>query len=156
MNQAESLSLLRQMPVFGGLNDATLLFLIERSDEVTIAANEFFFREGDPAKSLYVIRSGQVQVEKQWKGSEVPIGRFGAGDCLGEMAIIDLQARSASVRAETDCHSIEISRSALSQLYKHDLEQYAIIMMNMGREVSRRLRSATERLFAIEHSVVGE
>lgn len=153
MGEVELRSLLRQMPVFGGLNDATLQFLIERSEEVNLSAGEFFFLEGDAAKSFYVMRRGSIQVEKNWQGQVIPLGQLGAGDCVGEMAIIDLQARSASVRCEVDCCAIEISRASLHQLYRHDLEQYAIIMMNMGREVSRRLRTATERLFEIENSI---
>ncbi len=152
MSQAELQGLLRQMPVFGGLSDSTLQFLIERSEEVVLTAGEFFFLEGDSGKSFFVLRGGTIQVEKDWQGTMIPLGRLGVGDCVGEMAIIDLQARSASVRCEVDCQAIEISRTALHQLYRQDLEQYAIIMMNMGREVSRRLRSASERLFEIEQA----
>jgi CRP-like cAMP-binding protein len=68
------------------------------------------------------------------------------------MAIIDLQSRSASVRAVTDCRAIKINRATLHELYRKDLEQYAIIMMNMGREVSRRLREVSERLFEVDQS----
>ena len=78
---------------------------------------------------------------------------MGAGDCIGEMAIIDLQSRSASVRAVADCLAIEITRVTLNKLYQTDLEQFAIIMMNMGREVSRRLRIASDRLFTIDQTV---
>lgn len=152
MSQAELLSLLRQMPVFGGLSDSTLEFLLDCSTEKQFSVNEFLFLEGDAATSFFVIRSGTVQVEKDWQGSKVPLGQLAAGDCVGEMAIIDLQSRSASVRCESDISTIEISRSALHGLYRHDLEQYAIIMMNMGREVSRRLRTVTDRLFEIEQT----
>ena len=62
-------------------------------------------------------------------------------------------ARSASVMAETNCQAIEIPAKSLIQLYKKDVEQYAMIMMNLGREVSRRLRSAGDRLFELEHSL---
>lgn len=152
MSQVELLNLLRQMPIFGGLSDSTLEFLLECSQEKTLEAGEFLFLEDDAATSFYVLRQGSVQVEKRWQDSQVPLGQLNSGDCVGEMAIIDLQSRSASVRCETDVSAIEISRSALHRLYRHDLEQYAIIMMNMGREVSRRLRSVTDRLFEIEQT----
>ena len=66
------------------------------------------------------------------------------------MSLIDMQPRSASVRALEACEALEISIPSLHQLYKVDVEQYAMIMMNMGREVSRRLRKADERLFQLE------
>jgi len=55
--------------------------------------------------------------------------------------------RSASVRAIDDCRAIQLSAASLYQVYEKDLEQFAMIQMNMGREVSRRLREADERLF---------
>ena len=36
------------------------------------------------------------------------------------------------------------------ELYQHDLEQFTLLQMNLGREVSRRLREADERLFRMQ------
>ncbi len=63
------------------------------------------------------------------------------------MAVMDHCARSASVRAVEDCAAICISAANLYQVYARDLKQFALIQMNMGREVSRRLREADNRLF---------
>lgn len=70
------------------------------------------------------------------------------GDCFGEMAVMDHCARSASVRAVEDCAAICISSANLYRVYGHDLKQFALIQMNMGREVCRRLRDADNRLFS--------
>jgi hypothetical protein len=45
------------------------------------------------------------------------------------------------------CQAIELSGASLLGIYEKDLEQFTLIQMNMGREVSRRLRDADERLF---------
>jgi CRP-like cAMP-binding protein len=71
-----------------------------------------------------------------------------AGDCFGEMAVIDHCPRSASVRAVEDCRAIRISAADLYQVYAQDLKQFTLIQMNMGREVCRRLRAADGRLFS--------
>jgi CRP/FNR family cyclic AMP-dependent transcriptional regulator len=63
------------------------------------------------------------------------------------MALMDLQPRSASIRAMHDCSAIELSHDGLFGLYERDLEQFTMIQMNMGREVCRRLRLADEVLF---------
>jgi len=65
------------------------------------------------------------------------------------MSLIDLFPRSTSVRAQKPCTAIEISSDALYEIYKRDLEQFALIQMNIAREISRRLRGADERLFEI-------
>jgi CRP/FNR family transcriptional regulator, cyclic AMP receptor protein len=63
------------------------------------------------------------------------------------MAVMDRFPRSASVRAVEDCTAIRLSAANLYQVYAQDLEQFALIQMNMGREVCRRLRGADNRLF---------
>jgi len=62
------------------------------------------------------------------------------GDCFGEMSLMDLSPRSASVQAVENCRALEISTACLHQICELDLAQFAMIEMNMGREVSRRLR----------------
>ena len=61
---------------------------------------------------------------------------------------MDLLPRSASVRAIEDCTAIRLSATNLHQIYARDLKQFALIQMNMGREVSRRLRESDNRLFS--------
>lgn len=147
------IELLRQMPIFGGLKSETLEFLLDLSKEVFVAEGDYFFRERETGKSVFVLESGLAQVHRLRAGKPVVLRQLGEGDCFGEMALIDFLPRSASVMAETNCQAIEIHAKSLIQLYKKDVEQYAMIMMNLGREVSRRLRSAGDRLFELEQNL---
>lgn len=147
---SNSLKLLQQTPVFGGLESDALQFLLERCTSHVVECGDYFFREGDAGDSLFVIQDGEVLIEKDWEGKPVLIGNLGPGECLGEMSLIDLQPRSASARAVQPTRALEIHRTALAELFQYGLEPYAILMMNMGREVSRRLRDADERLFRLE------
>ena len=146
MDQAR-ISALQRMPIFGGIRDDVLQFLIGQARSVTIAAGEYFFRENDAAQSLFVLESGRVAILKQWNGQMRRLAELGPGDCFGEMALMDLMPRSASVRATEPCRAIVVSPASLYRLYEKDLEQFTMIQMNMGREVTRRLREADERLF---------
>jgi CRP-like cAMP-binding protein len=62
------------------------------------------------------------------------------------MALIDMSPRSASVIALEDCSAIRLTNADLFRVYRADLEQFALIQMNLARELSRRLRIANERL----------
>lgn len=145
--QPTHIELLQRMPVFGALREDTLRVLLAGAREVAVAAGAYLFRERDVADSMFVIESGSVSVLKSWQGREHLLQHLGAGDCVGEMALMDLQARSASVRADTDCVAIEVSAGDLMRLYETDLEQFALVQMNMGREVCRRLRATDDLLF---------
>ncbi len=135
------------MPVFGAIREDTLHFLLDQAKEVELAAGEFFFREGDRAESMYVLDTGRAAVLKGWNGHELLLHHLKAGDCFGEMALLDLFPRSASVRAEADCAAVELSCTDLYRLFERDAEQFALIQMNIGREISRRLRLVDDLLF---------
>lgn len=147
--QATRIELLQQSPVFGGVRPEILAFLLEVCPVVTIAAGAYFFREDDPGDAMFVIEAGKASALKTWQGQEFVLKTLGEGDCFGEMAVIDHCARSASVRAIEDCSAIRISSTDLYHVYAKDLKQFALIQMNMGREVCRRLREADRRLFAL-------
>lgn len=140
---------LQRVAIFGGVREETLEQILEQSNDVHKRVNDCFFREGATADCLYQIESGEVSIQRAWRGEFLTLGELGSGDCFGEMALIDCQKRSATVRANTTCNAIEIPAKTLRALLSEDLEQYAIVMMNLGREVSRRLRLADDRLFAL-------
>jgi len=144
--QEARIELLQHMPVFGGIRADVLQYLLGLCPVVSVPANEFFFRENDQADSMFVLEAGVAAVLKSWGGREYLLRTLKESDCFGEMAIMDLFPRSASVRAVEDCTAIRLSAANLHQVYAHDLEQFALIQMNMGREVCRRLRETDNRL----------
>ena len=135
------------MPIFGGISEDSLHFLTDRTSVVTREAGEYFFREGDDATCMYVLEQGQADVSKAWNDEAHLLKHLAQGDCFGEMALIDLHPRSASVMAIEPCSAIELGYAAMPDLHMHSPEQFTLIQMNMARELSRRLRDADERLF---------
>ena len=144
------LRILQQMPVFGGLNVDTLHNILHLSPNLTIKEGSFFFHEEQKGGSMYVLEQGKVAVLKTWEGQCHVLAYLGVGDCFGEMELLDLSPRAASVMAITDCTAIQISTANLFRLYKENLEQFTLIQMNMGREISRRLRQLDQELFAMQ------
>jgi len=143
----DPLALLQRMPIFGGVSREALAFLRERAQAVRVPAGGYFFREGDRGGSAFVLEHGRALAVKAFAGGELPLLELGRGDCFGEVALLDLGTRSGSVRALEDCAALELSSRALHALSRGHLDQFALIYMNLGRELSRRLRRADERLF---------
>ena len=154
--EAKRIALLQQVPLFGGIRDDMLAFLVGLCRSVAVPGGAFFFHEGQPGDSMFVLESGSVEVTRRGPEGEIPLSRLAAGNSFGEMALIDLGPRSASVRAVEDCTGFEISAANLFAVYERDLEQFALIQMNTARELSRRLRLADARLLrSVERSVGG-
>jgi CRP/FNR family transcriptional regulator, cyclic AMP receptor protein len=144
------IQLLQCTPIFGAIQARTLEELLGSTVNVQVPAGAHFFREGEAANAMFVLESGRVAVVKRREGVDHHLRELSAGDCFGEMALIDMSPRSASVIALEDCSAIRLTNADLYRLYRADLEQFALIQMNIARELSRRLRIANERLFGVE------
>ncbi|MDJ0787043.1 MAG: cyclic nucleotide-binding domain-containing protein [Myxococcota bacterium] len=139
--------LVHGVPIFGGLSPETLAQLVDRATPHVATIGSYFMREGDTGTSVFVLERGRAAVLKNRDGQEHLLGHLGVGDCFGEVALLDFGPRSASVRAEKPCSAIEIRPSDLLEVAKRDMEQFAILHMNLARELSRRLRQADDRAF---------
>ncbi|MBD3308018.1 cyclic nucleotide-binding domain-containing protein [candidate division KSB3 bacterium] len=145
--QKERLHILQNMPVFGGIREDILEYLLDMVEIVSVPEGKYFFREGETSNCMFVLEQGKVAVLKSWKGRDYLLMEFGKGDCFGEMSLIDLGPRTASVLALEACSALKLSNTTILRIYQQDLEQFTMIQMNMGREVSRRLRRMDEELF---------
>lgn len=141
--------LLQSMPLFGGLTAESLRFIMARSYAAVFEAGSWLFQEHDDSDCMYVLEEGKVTIFKQFDGRDYELNQLGMGDCVGEMSLLDLRPRSASVKAITRCRTIHISATTLYEFHKHDLEQFTVLNMNMAREVVRRLRNADNQLFKL-------
>jgi CRP/FNR family cyclic AMP-dependent transcriptional regulator len=134
---------LRNIGLFGALNDDVLEYLATLLTVETPPAGATLFREGEDASAMFVVISGEVEVLKKSKRSvEARVAVLGPGDWFGEMSIVDIQPRSATVRALAPSRLLRVTSADLDALYRHDLRSYAIIILNLARELSRRLRVA--------------
>jgi CRP-like cAMP-binding protein len=146
------IQILQKMPIFGAIKDETVEFLLKGATIRYLSRGDTVFQEGELDTTVYVIEQGRVSIYRHWQGESYKLRELSQGDCFGEMALMDFKPRSATVFADTDCSLIQISAAQLGQLYASEPEQYTLIMMNLGREVCRRLREADKRLFLSEVS----
>jgi len=134
---------LRNIGLFGALPDEVLAHLAATLSVATPIAGEVVFREGDEARDMYVVVNGEMEILKRSKrGIDARVALLGPGDWFGEMSIVDVQPRSATVRALAPARLLRITAADLDALYRFDLKSYALIVLNLARELSRRLRVA--------------
>ena len=134
---------LGKIGLFGALDTGTLELLAESLQTETFDPGLFIFREGDPSSHVYVVLHGELEVLKRSRGGvDARVSLLGDGDWFGEMSILDLQPRSASVRTLASSRLLVMSRTDLDTLYRHDAKAYSLLVLNMARELCRRLRVA--------------
>jgi len=137
-----NLELLRQSPLFAGLRTEDLDWLNSQSEIVTVSAGELLMKQGDPGDSAYLILDGEFEVLLRSGEQEVPIAVRGGGDVIGEMALIDMAPRSASVRALQEGHLMRISQPIFERL----LTSSPAVVMSVLSTVMGRLRNTESAL----------
>jgi len=138
---------LSSIAIFGGLEDSTLDRIVSMLRVETFPIDSVVVHEGEIGQSMYVVRSGQVVLYRKGSGQPaIRIARLGPGQCFGEMAIIDIQARSATVVVERPAVMYSLTNRDLFQLYNDDMPGYVMLIQNLCRELSRRLRKADAKI----------
>ena len=136
-------------PFFGGLSDGSLDLLISMLVERSFEVGSTVVSEGEPGRSMFIVKFGRLAVSKRTKaGRVIPISVLQPGDFFGEMTLIEMQNRSATVVAESPTLLYELTAQDLYACYKSDIHAYVIILQNINRELCRRLRRADERFAA--------
>jgi CRP-like cAMP-binding protein len=146
------LELFEHVPIFAGLTTGTLEFLAEVAPALKIKPGEVIVQENTLGNMFYIISEGEVEVVKKLgTPEETVLARLQPMDFFGEMSIIEVVNRSASVRALQPTELFSLRNSDLHHLYQKSPEQYAILILNLARDLSRRLRALDEQFAARAH-----
>jgi CRP/FNR family transcriptional regulator, cyclic AMP receptor protein len=143
---------LETIPIFAGLNADAVSEIAHAVEEAEFRAGEIIVREDEPGNRMFIIRSGRVEVVKHLEQPrETVLATFGPRDFLGEMSIIECVTRAASLRAIEDSFLFALKSTDLYHLFRHQPDQYAIVILNIARDLSRRLRAIDEMFTAVSH-----
>lgn len=138
--------------LFGGFTEKDLEAVLPLMEEESFKEGDYIIREGETGDRLHFIEKGRVEVTKDTKDGETLLTTLGPGDEFGEMELIDIRPRSATVRAVEEVVTLSLTNRNLLRLYHNDVEIFARLVLNLAREVSRRFRKAEERWFGDEEA----
>lgn len=124
---------LRQAPLFAEVPADALLPVAHLCAEVELEADEWLFDSGDAGDSLYVVIRGAVRVERDGER----LATLGKGECVGEIAVLDWEPRSAAVIADQPTLLIRLDRNDLLDL----LAERPELVEGLTRVLAARLRT---------------
>ncbi|MDR3020758.1 MAG: cyclic nucleotide-binding domain-containing protein [Treponema sp.] len=133
---------LQKYALFGGLDEEQIDSIFPLFKEENLEPDEVIITEGKPNDKIYFLVNGQVSVTKK----DVFLARFGEGDAFGEMEVLDVMPAVATIKTVTPVKIMSISNKALREIYKLDIKIFSLIIMNLARDLSRRLRKTDEKL----------
>jgi serine phosphatase RsbU (regulator of sigma subunit) len=116
-----------------------------RLQPIALAEGQTLFREGDDADALFLVVAGTLRIEKDG----IVLATRGAGECVGEFALLDSGVRSASVVAATDADLLEWKGTdawrALSDSEHLRQAIFRVLISKLRQDVSDRAAAALER-----------
>jgi CRP-like cAMP-binding protein len=135
----ERLLLLKKTPLFSEVYTDELEAIAEALEEDHFLKDDIIFRQYDPSDRMYILVGGKVGIS--WSSESSTDGHvveLGAGDCFGEMGLLDGLPRSASCHALEDTDVLVMEKAALHNI----LLRYPEIAVGMLRHLSLMVRSA--------------
>lgn len=142
----DKLAALRRSPLFDQLSPAELEVLAELSRPRRYARGQVIVEEGELGDSLYVLVSGEVEVLRRDGSEDKALARLEPPEFFGEMALIDREQRSATVRAASEVTALQLTAQNFTTFRKHSRDGFTFVVINIARTLSGRLRQADARL----------
>lgn len=136
MREDAKIARLKAIPLFAEADTKHLSRIAQLCTEITISAGSVLCREGEPGREMFILEQGQVSVTVG--GREV--ATLSDGDHFGELALLDGQARNATVTATSDLRVLVLERGEFSALL-HDEPSVATRMLSA---VGARLRTRVQ------------
>ncbi len=144
---ADLMKWLPSIAIFGGLEEASLARIVGMMGEHHFKKGDTVCKQGEAGRAMFLVRDGEVVVCRDGEdGHRVKLVRMGAGEFFGEMTLIDIQKRSGTVVVDKPSYLLSLSNRDLFSLYQKDVPGYVMVLQNLCRELSRRLRVTNARL----------
>jgi CRP/FNR family transcriptional regulator, cyclic AMP receptor protein len=130
------IDLLKGVPLFAGCSKAELEALAVTADELDVREGTILTREGKPGREFFVLIEGTVDVSRD--GTK--IAELGAGDWLGEIALLTESPRTATATATTPARILVVTDRA----FRNVVEKMPSIALKVLATVAERLGHDTE------------
>jgi CRP-like cAMP-binding protein len=132
--------LLDGLSLFESFSYAEIVALSGYMSFTSLAKGAVIYHEGETASDLMVLISGRILVSKSGDSGPHLLAYEGPGRVIGEMALLDHEARSATCIADTDCDLAVLNQASLSRMVKEMPALAYHLMFSIAKLLSRRLR----------------
>ncbi len=140
---SDVVELLRRVPLFSELSDPELEQIAQVAIPRSYPNDTRVFHEGDPGDACFIVRTGSCRVTREHPdGRAITLANLGPGAIFGELAMLDGEARSASVEATEDTDLLALPASDMRAL----IREHPGMAEKLVVALTRRLREANERI----------
>jgi CRP-like cAMP-binding protein len=124
---------LKRVPLFGGMTERALDAIAMLATEHPVADGDAIVVEGEPGDAFYLVVEGTVDVTRRGEA----IRRLGVGDFIGEIALVDGRARTATATAVGPVRTLVVRRDAFMEL----MDRHPAVRLGILMALTDRIRS---------------
>jgi len=144
---------LRKIFLFQDLEDNEIRQVLDRTTTRNFPAGAVILHEGETGDSLFIMGQGEVEITKaltlvldEDTPKEKVMIRLNAldGVCFGEMALLENEARSATVTAISDCSLLELHQQEFLVLIRENPHMGLKILLRLAQLISSHLRKTNQ------------
>lgn len=145
--------IISKISLFGGVSEAQLTELLKRLDYASFRKGEYVFQKGDEPTRMYIVKTGRVELKISDAEAVVDKRELTVGTCFGEVSLMCMHKHTTTALVLEDCEIVGLSRRALIQLQQQDISLFALLMMNVARELARRLMTTDDLYLLYMHKL---
>jgi CRP-like cAMP-binding protein len=114
--------------------------LLRMAEPLALPQGAGLITEGDPNRSLFILRSGSLNVSQEKEGCEQQLGTIEPGDVVGEIAFVDQRPRSATVTVREDAELLRLDHATVMRTLVNNSAALADLIQALAVRVTLRLR----------------
>ncbi len=138
----EEVQMLRQVPLFAGVDPGKLKLLAFTSQRVSFREGDVLFHQGDPGDAAYVILAGSADILTGSDNGLIKVAEVSRNAIVGEIAILCDGTRTATVRAQNSVEALRIGKEQFLKL----MSDFPEITIEVMRVLAERLSTTTTEL----------
>jgi len=150
MTLNEESSFLSKVPLFQELEPSRLKLLAFTSETVNFQNGEILFKAGEPGDCAYVIMEGEVEILSTADDAAV-VGVLQINQIFGELALLNDEPRSATLRARGELKVMKISESLFMEL----IRESPGLALNVVRQLSQKLAVSHQQVELLRQQLGG-
>lgn len=136
---------LRRIKILADMEDRQLTSLLQYLEVLRLLPNATIFRKGDHGDAMFMVLEGEVRARVLVDGRETTLSTMAAGECFGEIAVIDEGPRSADAIANVESVLLKVSATALKRLFREAPALAAPFLLALSKTITGRVRTLTKR-----------
>jgi len=133
-------AILSKISIWGGLTDNQQEKIYKKLSFGFFAKGEYIFRKGDQPTHIYIVKSGKVDLLASDQDVSIQKETVKTGGSFGIAALMAMQPHMVTAVTAEDSEIMVLSRQTILEIRHEDIELFALLMMNIAREIARRLK----------------